>query len=208
MKGGGQFPWAVPRELDAVSTMVDQKKLIHLTSDDLRIIPPGQRLVVNVEEHIVTLFWPATEKILAQGHFPPSAFRTLVVLLKSPRGASYAELLAGLHCTEEVLKQLLAARTSDDVPEFQALASHWQDHLVEATSRLEKDPEAWEREVKPVRWAVKEKRGVQAIARKNGFGWRVRGLSRKGYVLLRAPAPASEQAEAHVSLTASRTAPR
>jgi len=207
MKGGGPFPRAQHRELDAEATMADQK-LIHLTSDDLRIIPPGQRLVVNLEEHIVTLFWPATEKILAQGHFPPSAFRTLVVLLKSPRGASYAELLAGLHCAEEVLKQLLAARTSDDVPEFQQLASHWQEHLAEATSKLDQDPEALERELKPVRWAVKEKRGIQAIARKNGFGWRVRGLSRKGYVLLRAPTSTSEQAEAHVSLTASKAAPR
>lgn len=187
--------------------MADQK-LIHLTSEDLRIIAPGQRLVLNLEEHIVTLFWPATEKILAQGRFPPSAFRTLVVLLKSPRGASYAELLAGLHCAEEVLKHLLAARTTDDVPEFQQLSAHWQEHLKEAASKLGQDPEALERELKPVRWAVKEKRGIQAIARANGFGWRVRGLSRKGYVLLRAPSAASEQTEAHVSLTASRTASR
>jgi hypothetical protein len=187
--------------------MSDQK-LIHFTSDDLRIIPPGQRLVLNLEEHIVTLFWPATEMILAQGRFPPSAFRSLVVLLKSPRGASYAELLAGLHCTEEVLKHLLASRTTDDVPEFQQLSSHWQEHLAAATSQLNHDPEALERELKPVRWAVKEKRGIQAIARANGFGWRVRGLSRKGYVLLRAPARTTEQAEAHVSLAASRTAPR
>src|ERR1700730_9814379 len=98
MKGGGPFPRTLHRELDDEATMTDQyQKLIHLTSDDLRIIPPGQRLVVNLEEHIVTLSWPATEKRLAQSHVPPSAFRTLVVLLKSPRGASYAELLAGLH---------------------------------------------------------------------------------------------------------------
>ena len=187
--------------------MADQK-LIHLNPDEIRIIPPGQRLVLNLEEHIVTLFWPATEKILAQGRFPPSAFRSLIVLLKSPRGASYAELLAGLHCSEEVLKQLLAARTIDDVPEFQALASHWQGHLVAATSKLDQDPEALERELKPVRWAVKEKRGIQAIARENGFGWRVRGLSRKGYVLLRAPTTPTAQTEAHVSLTASKTAAR
>jgi len=187
--------------------MTDQK-LIHLTTDDLRIIPPGQRLVLNLEEHIVTLFWPETEKILAQGRFPPAAFGSLVVLLKAPRGASYAELLAGLHCSGEILRQILAARTIDDVPEFQQLASHWQDHLAEATSKLDEDPEALERELKPVRWAVKEKRGIQAIARKNGFGWRVRGLSRKGYVLLRAPTTTPAPTEAHVSLTASKTTAR
>ena len=86
------------------------------------------------EEQIVTLLSPGAEAILAQSQFPTSAFRAFIVLLKSPRGASYAELLAGLHCSEEVIKLLLAARTTDDVPEFHALAYHWQEHLVAATA--------------------------------------------------------------------------
>jgi hypothetical protein len=112
--------------------------------------------------------------------------------------------VAGLTMADQKLIQL----TSDDVPEFQQLSAHWQEHLREATSKLDQDPEALERELKPVRWAVKEKRGIQVIARANGFGWRVRGLSRKGYVLLRASSAASAQTEVHVSLTASRHAPR
>lgn len=182
------------RNPEAIRAMTDQK-LTYLTSDDVRIIPLGQRLVINREEQIVTLLSPGAEAILAQSQFPTSAFRTFIVLLKSPRGASYAELLAGLHCSEEVIKLLLAARTTDDVPEFHALAYHWQEHLVAATARVERDPFALERELKPIRWAVKLKRGVQGIAREKGFGWRVRVMPRKGYVLLRAPTP---PAEAHL----------
>jgi hypothetical protein len=180
--------------------------IVYLTSDDVRIILPGQRLAINAEEQIVTLFSPGADAILAQGQFPPSAFRAFIVLLKSPRGASYAELLAGLNCSEEVIKQLLAARTTDEVSEFHTLAYHWQKHLVAATAEVERDRFALERELKPIRWAVKLQRGVQSIARDKGFGWRVRVMPRKGYVLLRASTPPAEaRPPAHVSLTGSST---
>lgn len=167
-------------------------------------MPAEQRLVVNLEEQIVTLFLPASEKILAQSQFPPSAFRALILLFKSPRGASYAELLASLHCPESMIKLILAAHTSDDVPAFQAEVTHWQEHLAEAAAKVEKDPEALERELKPVRWAVKEKRGIQPIARKTGFGWRIRVLPRRGYILLRALPPIAEKPEPHLVLTGTR----
>ena len=176
--------------------------IVYLTSHDTRIIPQGQRLAINAEEQIVTLLAPGADAILAQAQFPPSAFRAFIVLLKSPRGASYAELLAGLNCSEEVIQQLLDARTTDEVSEFHTLAYHWQEHLVAAASRVEQDPFALERELKPVRWAVKLQRGVQTIARDKGFGWRVRAMPKKGYALLRAstsPAEARPQPPARLS---------
>lgn len=184
--------------------MADQK-LVHLTHNDSRIIQSGQRLVINLEEQIVTLFWPEAETILAQSQFPPAAFRALILLLKSPPGASYAEILACLHSSGDVVRQLLAARSPDDVAEFQVAAMHWQEHLLEAASRVPKDPEALERELKPVRWAVKERRGIQTISRQKGFGWRVRVLPRKGYILLRPSPPAQLHPELQVSLSGSST---
>jgi hypothetical protein len=185
------------------TTYSTQERLVSLSATEVRILSAGQRLVVNLDEHIVTLLLPATGDVLAQGQFPPSAFRALILLFKSSRGASYAELLASLHCPESMIKRILAAPTPDDVAEFQAVVTHWQEHLAEAATKIERDPEALERELKPARWAVKEKRGIQPIARKTGFGWRIRALPRRGYILLRALPATAEKSEPHVVLTGS-----
>jgi hypothetical protein len=201
-KGERELPTPQDRRQDVARTM--QENLVHLTSNEIRIIPAGQRLVINLEEHIVTLVWTESAHILAQSQFPPSSFRALILLLKSPNGASYAEILASLHCSYRIIKQLLAARTSDDVTEFQVEAMHWQEHLAEAAARVARDPEALERELKPARFAVKEKRGIQPIARQKGFGWRVHVLPRRGYILLRPLSTAPEKSESRVTVTASR----
>lgn len=176
-----------------------EQKLIYLTSNETRILPADQLLVLSLEDHIVLLFLPDGGQILALGQFPPAAFRSLILLLKSPHGASYAEFLASLHCPYSIIKQILQSHAADDVPEFQVHVSHWQQHLEKAA---EKGADALEKELKQVRWAVKERRGVQPIIRKKGFGWRVKVLPRKGYILLRAlvseqkpPIPSVSQTE-------------
>lgn len=181
-----------------------QENLVTITSNEVRIIPASQRLVINLAERIVTLIETEFAHILAQGQFPPSSFRALILLLKSPNGASYAEILASLHCSDSMIRRLLAARTSDDVTAFQVEVMRWQDHLAEAAARVAKDPEALERELKPARFAVKEKRGIQPIAREAGFGWRVHVLPRRGYILLRALNRAAEKSASRVTVTATR----
>ncbi len=167
-------------------------RLIHLSPQMVRPIPPGHHLVINLEEQIVTQVAIKTAHITAQGRFPQSAFRALVILLKSPHVASYAELLAGLHCPAPLLGRLLVADRPAGIEDFQEDIRRWQAYLAAASARRSQDPAACERELKAVRWAVCGKRGLVTIARQRGFDWRVRAVARRGYQLLRtAPLPLS-----------------
>jgi hypothetical protein len=168
-----------------------QSIFIYLTPPQTRVLHPGQRLIINPQDLIVTLDSPASGLFLAQCRFPTAAFRALILLLKSQRGASYAELLTVLYASEEVFTQLLQAPTADDAPMFRAEVPRWQEHLDETTIRIDKDPKALERELKPIRRAVKQEGGIQTISRQEGFGWRIRSLPQRegcGYILLRSPA--------------------
>jgi hypothetical protein len=169
-------------------------RLLHLSAETVRSIPPAHYLVMNLEEQIVTQVAIPTARITAQGRFPASAFRALVVLLKSPHGASYTELLAGLHCPASLLERLLVADQLADVEAFQEGMRHWQAYLARAERERAHDPRAIERELKALRWAVRGKRGLAGMAQRHGFNWRVRAVSRQGYQLLRT-APASPSPE-------------
>lgn len=161
-----------------------QEKLVYLSPEDVRLMPAGHCLVINAEEQIVTLLHQETVRVVAQKQFPAYVFRALILLLKSTQGASYAQLFACLRCPEQVIRQLLAAPSAEQVREFQVDVAYWQRYLEQVAL---KGPQALNRELKPVRRAVKETRGLQPLLQQNGFDWRVRALYRRGYILLRAP---------------------
>jgi len=165
-------------------TKQEPEKLVHLSAEEVRLLPVGYRLILNIAEEIVTLLSPEAGRIVAQSVFPHNAFRVLVILLKSPRGASFAELYAAMRCPDTVIRQVLAAATADQSEEFQVFVGLWHQHLEEVAL---KGKQALAHELKPVRRAVKEKRSVHTLGRDSGFGWRVRAQSRRGYQLLRAP---------------------
>jgi hypothetical protein len=157
--------------------------VLHLSSETVRVMAPGRMLVLNLEEQIVTLLAQTPQAhMLAQSRFPRSAFRALLLLLRCPSGATYAQLLASLHCSEEVLHRLVTTPASDRSA-FEALVSHWQTLHWQAAHQGEKGA-AVQRELKALRWAVKGKRGLEPIAQRAGFGWRVQALPRRGYLLL------------------------
>jgi hypothetical protein len=160
------------------------EKLVHLSAEEVRLLPAGYRLILNIAEETVTLLPPEAGRIVAQAVFPHNAFRALVILLKSPRGASFAEIYAAMRCPETVIRQVLAAATADQSEEFQVYVGLWHQHLEQVAL---KGKQALGHELKPVRRAVKEKRSVHTLGRDNGFGWRVRAQPRRGYQLLRAP---------------------
>jgi hypothetical protein len=160
-------------------------RLVHLSAEMVRVIPPGHHLVINLEERIVTQVAISTAHITAQGRFPPSAFRALVILLKSPHIASYADLLAGLQCEASLLGRLLVAERLIQVEAFHEHIRRWQAYLAQAEAERSQKPGAVERELKALRWAVRGPRGLGPIAQRQGFPWRVRAVSRQGYQLLR-----------------------
>jgi hypothetical protein len=162
----------------------EPEKLVHLSAEEVRLLPVGYRLILNISEEIVTLLPPEAGRIVAQCIFPHNAFRALVILLKSPRGASYAELYAAMRCPEAVIRQVLAQASADQSEEFQVYVGLWHQHLEQVALR---GKPALGHELKPIRRAVKEKRSVHTLGRANGFGWRVRAQPRRGYQLLRAP---------------------
>jgi hypothetical protein len=162
----------------------EPEKLVYLSAEEVRLLPAGYRLTLNIAEEIVILLPPEAGRVVAACVFPHNAFRALIILLKSPRGASYAEIYAAMRCPENVIRQILAAPAADQSEEFQVYVGIWQQHLEQVAL---KGNLALERELKPVRRAVREKRSVHTLGRENGFGWRVRIQTRRGYQLLRAP---------------------
>lgn len=166
--------------------MTDQEKeyLVHLSSEEVRLLLPGHWLVLNLEDEIATLFDPSGARVLAQCQFPHYAFRALILLLKSPRGASFAEIYAACRCPDPVIRQVLAAPDASQSEEFQVHVRLWHQHLEQVAARGKK---ASIHELKAVRRAVREKRSVHTLGRAHGFGWRVRAQPRHGYQLLRAP---------------------
>lgn len=160
-----------------------QTQFVHLSSADVPMLPAGQQLMLNPSERIVTLLGP--EHVYAQCRFSSSAFRLLFLLLRAPNGADYAELLAGLNCSEAVFRRLVAATSYEQVLEI--LAPHidrWHKHLERSAQQ---GNAALERELKMVRRAAKERRGVNPILKQNGFSLTVRAMYRKGYLLTRTP---------------------
>ncbi len=159
------------------------KQLLHLGAEAIPVIAPGHLLVLHLGEQIVTLLAQAPQaRILAQSHFPNSAFRALLLLLRSPHGATYAQLLASLHCSEDVLHQLVSTPVGH-LSTFAALTTRWQEYLSQAAHQQEKGAGV-QRELKAVRWAVKGPRGLEPIAQRAGFGWQVHAFPRLGYLLL------------------------
>ncbi|GHO42783.1 hypothetical protein KSX_09460 [Ktedonospora formicarum] len=137
--------------------------------------------MLNADEYLVTLF--SATRVHAQARFPRNAFRLLFLLLMVPYGASYAELLACLHCSEPVFHQMLIVSSREEV--FSILApqrDYWQRHLSDLTRE---DAAILERNLKMVRRAVKERNGINSLLQRHGFALRVSVLHGKGYVLLR-----------------------
>jgi hypothetical protein len=155
------------------------EKFVRLSCEDLPLLPVGYYLTLNMDEHIVTLLGPG--HVYAQGRFSRSAFRIFCLLLKSPNGAEYAELLACLRCSEAFFRKLLASTSHEQMLEL--LAPHverWNNHL-EQSSRQGKS--ALEKELKMVRRAAKERHGANTLLKKNGFALTIRPLYRRGYLL-------------------------
>lgn len=156
-------------------------KFVQLSQEDVPALPSGYHIMLNVEERIVTLIYQG--RVCAQSRFSRSAFRLLCLLLRSPEGANYAELLACLRCSESTFRSLLAAPSHE-----QALATlgsqveRWNKHL-QRLARLSRTE--LEKELKMVRRAAKERCGANTILKKNGFTFSVQALYRKGYLLVR-----------------------
>ena len=158
-------------------------KFVHLSSEEVPVLPKGHSLMLNASEHIVTLLGPG--HVCAQCRFSRSAFRLLFLLLKAPHGADYAELLACLCCSDAVFHKLLVAPSYERMRELLApQIERWNKHL-ERTGQQEKT--LLEKELKMVRRAVKERHGANTLLEQNGFALRVRAMYRKGYLLTRAP---------------------
>jgi hypothetical protein len=156
---------------------------VQFSHQDVSVLPIGYSLTLNIDERIVTLLKDG--HIQAQCRCSPSAFRLLFLLLQAPYGASYAELLAGLRCSESVFRQIFFSTSRQQILTTLApLVDRWNRHL-ERTERQGK--EALEKELKMIRRATKERSGVNAVLKKHGFSLRVQAMYRKGYLLTQAP---------------------
>ena len=91
-------------------------KFVSLSSEEAPILPTGHHLILNIDERIVTLL--VLGQISAQSQFSRNAFRLLFLLLNSPYGAGYAELLACLHCSESVFTRLLGASSYEQMVKY------------------------------------------------------------------------------------------
>ncbi len=158
-------------------------QFVQLNTTDVPALCAGHWLMLNANERIVTLLGP--ERIYAQCRFSNSAFRLLFLLLRAPHGANYAELLACLRCSDTVFRRLLTTSSHEDVLVILApQIDRWNKHLER--SALQGNA-VLERELKMVRRAAKERHGVNALLKQNGFALTVKAMYRKGYLLTRAP---------------------
>jgi hypothetical protein len=158
-------------------------RFLSITWRESPLLPFNHTLVLNTEERIITLIHAG--QVAAQCRCSQNAFRLFFLLLHSPLGADYVELLACLHCPESVFRKLLAASPSGQM--FTLLAPYterWQKTL-ERIARA--DPSALEKELKIVRRAAKERHGANTLLKKHDFPLRVNPLYRKGYVLVGQP---------------------
>jgi len=156
-------------------------KFVSFSAEEVPALLPGHCLLLNVEERIVTML--DAGHICAQGRFSRSAFRLLGLLLRSPGGAEYAELLACLSCSEPVFRKLLETASHEQVLALLApQVERWSQHLERAACQ---GAPALEKELKIVRRALKERSGASTILQKNGFALTIRTLYRKGYLLTR-----------------------
>jgi hypothetical protein len=157
---------------------------VQFSSADIAALPTGYCLVLHVNERIATLMGP--ECIRAQCRFPQSAFRLLFLLLRSPHGANYAELLACLRCSEPLFHRLLTTRSHEDLLTILApQIDRWHRHLEQSAKQ---GRAVLERELKVVRRALKEAHGLNAFLQNNGFTLKVEVMYRKGYLLTGVPA--------------------
>jgi hypothetical protein len=160
-------------------------KFVSFTAEEVPALAPEHCLLLNVEERIVTML--NAGHVCAQGRFSRSAFRLLGLLLRSPCGAEYVELLACLSCTEAVFRKMLMAASREQAHALLApQVERWSQHLERAACQ---GAPALEKELKIVRRALKERSGASTILQKNGFALTIRTLYRKGYLLTRTPAP-------------------
>jgi hypothetical protein len=161
-----------------------QVDFVRLSSDEAPVLPRGDSLMLNVNDRIITLLKPG--RIYAQCRLSPGAFRLFFLLLRAPRGADYAELLACLHCSEAVFDKLLMASSYERILEVLApQIQRWNTHL-EHTGRQSKV--LLEKELKIIRRVAKERNGVNTVLLKAGFAMTVKAMYRKGYLLTYAAA--------------------
>jgi len=156
-------------------------QFMRLTTRDVPALPVGHWLVLNPSDRIVTLIGP--ESISAQCRFSNSAFRLLFLLLRSPYGANYAELLACLRCSETVFRNVFQATSYEDALAILApQINRWNKHLERSAQQ---GNVVLERELKIVRRAAKERHGVNSTLQQHGFALTVKAMYRKGYLLTR-----------------------
>jgi hypothetical protein len=160
-----------------------QAGFVHLSHDDVPVLPIGYALTLNIDERIVTLL--GAGRIRAQCRCSPSAFRLLFFLLRAPHGADYAELLACLRCSDSVFRKAFTSSSYEQILATLApQVDRWHRHLEKTALR---GKIALEKELKMIRRATKERSGVNTVLKKHGFALTVRALYRKGYLLTRAP---------------------
>jgi len=122
--------------------------LIHLTSDDLRIIPPGQRLVL-IWRNTLSRSFASDGKNSGPRTLPTSASEHWLSSQITKRC-----LHAGTPCRSPLFTRGDPAAPGSAYLRYVAripadLSSYWQEHLAAATSKLTQDPEALEREINP-----------------------------------------------------------
>lgn len=151
---------------------------IRLTAMQVSRLEPDQLLVLGVAECVVVLCREGLQSFLF-GRFTVPGFRLFVVLLLAEEGASYAELYAGLRCTEACFRTVLA-RASLQVVAFQEEVQRQRQMLGRLTR------EELKVEYKQIRRVLTGSSGVAAVLEAGGFGWQIENQYGRGYRLISA----------------------
>jgi hypothetical protein len=152
------------------------EQVLYLLPAQVRLLAPNYTLLISITECMVALSGE-DHRVLALGRLTEYAFRVFVLLLVAPKGASYAELYAGLNCSNDCLEELITHATLQ-LPAFQEEVRASQAFLTKLTRS------ARQIEIKQVRRAIKGPAGLSEMLRSKPFGWRVQTLHRRGYLLV------------------------
>ncbi len=174
------MPQATPEDAGANSSPV------RLTAVQVRRLEPDHLLVLGVAECVVVLCRDGMESFLF-GRFTAPGFRLFVVLILASESASYAELYAGLRCTEACFRAVLA-RASLQVAAFEEEVQRQQlmlDRLTREELKVER---------KQIRRVLTGPSGVAGVLEAGGFGWKVENAYGRGYRLVSAKKRSTPQA--------------
>jgi hypothetical protein len=144
-----------------------------------RFLRKQQVVYIDMKDQLVTLVsgslaGPAN---LVSCRLTPTTFRALVILLlAAPDIASYAQLYAGLSCSDERLEALVSLRSLSESG-FQTLVQRAKEQL----SPLRE--EELKRQLVPVRHALV---ALKAILAQKRFAWRIVNKYNIGYMLMEA----------------------